>query len=68
MVVNFKLGDKDDTSVRQRKNLSPDGIIYFIILYHDDFDNAVPRGMLEASHTWTQFNGLALHEFSGLSG
>ena len=43
-------------------------VIYFIIIYHDDIDNAVPSSMQDACHAWTQFNGVALHEFSWLSG
>ena len=44
-------------------------ITYFIIIYHDDVDIAVPSSMQNACHTWTQvLNGLALHEFSCLSG
>ena len=36
--------------------------------FHDGIDIADPSSMQDACHMWTQFNGLALHEFSLLSG
>ena len=34
------------------------------IIYHEDFNIAVTSSMQDTCHTWTQLNGLTLHEFS----
>ena len=39
-------------------------IFISFIIYYEDFDIAVPSSKQDLCHTWTQLNGLALHELS----
>ena len=67
MILQYNLVSFDTGNEGEMVSLHK--IMYLIThVLHIAWDTAIPSSMQDACHAWAQFNGLALHELSWLSG